>query len=111
MKSLRGEERLVRPRLSRLDTNGAHVQSSLTPYRASANTPPPAPTRGGKWTRWAPAGAYKWDAQPTARNAAPGAAVSPAGAASDGPETGSALRGSGGRRAALAGRQVHVQVR
>lgn len=46
----------------------------------------------------------------TSCNVAPGAAVSPAGAVSDGPETGSALRGYRARRPARFGRQVHVQV-
>jgi len=56
------------------------------------------------------AGAYKWDGEPSACNAAPGAAVSPAGAVSDGPETSSTLRDYRARRPALTGRQVHVQV-
>lgn len=56
-------------------------------------------------------GPYKWDGEPTTGcNAAPGATVSPPGAAPDGPEAGSPLWGYRARRAAHTGRQIHMQV-
>lgn len=83
------------------------IQANCVYCRTSV---PPHPCRvnGGVGVA---AGAYKWDGKPTtACNAAPGAAVSPAGAVSDGPETPSPLRDYRARRPAHTGCQVHMQV-
>lgn len=79
--------------------------------RKVGRTSPPLHPPLGKWTLRAASVAYKWDREPTpACNAAPGAAVSPAGAVSNGTETGSTVRDYRARRPACTGRQVHMQV-